>query len=65
MNGQDEEGRTLISLSLMNITDETEEFVEFLIKEKKGDPNIADVNGFTPLHHLVNINMDRLVPRNY
>jgi ankyrin repeat protein len=40
VNGKDEEGRTIISLSLMNITEETEEFVEFLIKEKGGDPNI-------------------------
>lgn len=61
VNGKDENGRTLISLSLMNITPETEEFVEFLIKEKDGDPNIADVNGFTPLHHLANVNLDQAI----
>lgn len=60
VNGKDEEGRTLITLSLLNISEETEEFVEFLIKEKGGDPNIEDVNGFTPLHHLVNINVENL-----
>jgi len=59
VNGKDEDGRTLISLSLMSITDETKEFVEFLIWEKGGDPNIADVNGFTPLHHLANIDLDK------
>jgi ankyrin repeat protein len=57
VNGKDEEGRTIISLSLLNITETTEEFVEFLIKEKGGDPNIEDVNGFTPLHHLCSIDL--------
>jgi ankyrin repeat protein len=61
VNGKDEDGRTLISLSLMNITVETEEFVQFLIKEKEGDPNIADVNGYTPLHHLASIDLTKLV----
>lgn len=62
VNGKDEEGRTLITLSMMNPAKDTEEFVEFLIKEKGGDPNIADVNGYTPLHHLCNINIDKLLP---
>ena len=53
VNGKDDNGRTLISLSLMNLTEETFDFVEFLIKEKGGDPNIADIDGLTGLHHLV------------
>jgi len=60
VNGKDESGRTLISLSIVNQSDENEEFLEFLIKEKGADPNIPDVNGLTPLHHLVKINIDTM-----
>ena len=36
-----------------------------MIKDKGADPNIADVNGFTPLHHLVKLDIDKMVVQNY
>lgn len=55
VNCKDEKGRTLLSLSLININERTEAFVKYLL-EKNADTNIADVDGKTPLHYLADIN---------
>ena len=51
VNGKDDKGRTLIMLSLVYLDDDSEEFVEYLLK-KGADPNIADLEGQTSLHYI-------------
>ena len=60
VNCRDESGWTLISLSIVNQSDEIEELLELLIKEKGADPDIPDENGLTPLHYLVKIDIDTI-----
>jgi ankyrin repeat protein len=38
-------------LALYSLDDESEEFIEFLLK-KGADPNIADLEGETSLHYI-------------
>ena len=52
VNCKDENGRTLISLSIELEGDEALEYIEYLLKEKGADPNIPDLKGLTPLHYL-------------
>jgi ankyrin repeat protein len=52
VNCKDEQGRTLISLAVELNTDEAIEYMTYLLKEKGADPNVPDINGDTPLHHL-------------
>ena len=54
VNGKDEEGRTLVALSCMKPNEESYDFIKFLIEEKRAVSS-TDVNGFTPLHHLVSV----------
>ena len=53
VNCKDEQGRTLISLAVELNNDDSLEYIEYLLKEKGADPNIPDISGETPLHHLV------------
>jgi ankyrin repeat protein/predicted DNA-binding WGR domain protein len=52
INCKDESGRTLLSQSVEVLSKETLKQIKFFIEEKKADPNVADQNGWTPLHHL-------------
>jgi len=49
VNCKDDKGRTLLALCLLNINKKSEEFIHYLLEEKKADPNMADVDGVTPL----------------
>lgn len=52
VNGKDDQGRTLLSMALMNIEDATcFDFVKYLL-DKGADPNLGDVSKFAPLHIL-------------
>lgn len=54
VNCKDEKGRTLLSLAVgLEDCDETLAYIEYLLKEKHADPNIADLSGNTPLYYLV------------
>ena len=60
VNCKDEKGRTLLALTLINLTEESQEFVKHLLK-RKADPNIADNDGLTPLHYLAKDDIDNRV----
>ncbi len=49
VNCWDDKGWTLLALCLLNINKQSEEFVKFLLEEKKADPNIADIDDVSPL----------------
>ena len=49
VNCKDDKGRTLLALCLLTLNEKSEEFITFLLEEKGADPNIADVEGVTPL----------------
>jgi hypothetical protein len=40
VNGKDDDGRTILTLSMANINKETPEFINLLLNEKGADPNI-------------------------
>ena len=52
VNGKDETGRTLVSQSIELLSEESLGQLRYLLEEKKADPNITDVQGYTALHHL-------------
>jgi len=52
VNCKNDTGRTLLSLTLDSITENTVSQVEFLLLKKHADPNIADENGYAPLHYI-------------
>ena len=52
VNGKDESGRTLVSQGVEMLTEESIKHLRILLEVKKADCNIADINGFNPLHHL-------------
>ena len=49
VNCKDDKGWTLLALCLLNVNKQSEEFIEFLLKDKKADPNLADIDDVTPL----------------
>lgn len=52
VNGKDDKGRTLLTMALVDLTDdEVVEFVKFLIN-KGANVNTQDLDGNTPLHLL-------------
>eukprot|EP00826_Nyctotherus_ovalis_P046239 TRINITY_DN5200_c0_g3_i1.p2 TRINITY_DN5200_c0_g3~~TRINITY_DN5200_c0_g3_i1.p2 ORF type:complete len:125 (+),score=30.64 TRINITY_DN5200_c0_g3_i1:31-375(+) len=53
VNCKDEQGRTLISLAAELTNEEALDYMTYLLREKKADPNIADVNNRVPLYYLV------------
>ena len=57
VNCKDEKGNTLLTMSLLDMTESTPDFVQYLL-DKGADPNIKDVNGQTALHYLAKIDID-------
>jgi ankyrin repeat protein len=60
VNCVDDQGRTLVSNSIIALNNENFNHVSFLLKEKKADPNIADVKGLTAFDHLCSHNLEVL-----
>lgn len=52
VNCKDEEGRTLLSRSVDMLSASTLEQMEDLLQHRHADPNLPDLQGLTPLHHL-------------
>ena len=52
VNCKDEEGRTLLSRSVDMLSTSTLEQMEDLLLHRHADPNLPDLQGLTPLHHL-------------
>jgi ankyrin repeat protein/predicted DNA-binding WGR domain protein len=52
VNQKDDDGRTLLAQCVMMLNEEALEQLEFLITEKKADPNIPDNGGNSALHIL-------------
>jgi len=52
VNGKDDRGRTLLIMNMIDLSEPScVNFAQFLL-DKGADPNIADVDGNTPLHIL-------------
>ena len=52
VNGKDENGKTLLSILMIDLTDAScLDFAKFLL-DKGGNPNISDLDGNTALHML-------------
>eukprot|EP01015_Nassula_variabilis_P005856 TRINITY_DN1440_c0_g2_i9.p1 TRINITY_DN1440_c0_g2~~TRINITY_DN1440_c0_g2_i9.p1 ORF type:complete len:1034 (-),score=302.89 TRINITY_DN1440_c0_g2_i9:4-3060(-) len=60
VNCKDNNGRTLISLSVDNLTEASMSHIEFLVKDKKADVNIPDLQGLSPLHYVAKLNKDQV-----
>lgn len=60
VNCKDDQGRTMISLSLDSLDEEMLERIKFLI-DKKADCNIADVKGLTPLIYACKMKAESIV----
>ena len=59
VNGKDEEGRTLLTMAISDLSDPTVfEFIKFLI-EKGADPTLTDVDDDTCLHRLATYKRQR------
>lgn len=54
VNCKDENGRTLLTMALLDLNERTAEFVKYLL-EKGADPNLADIEGQTSMHYLAKI----------
>jgi len=52
VNCKDDEGKSLLSLSLESFNQTNVEQIKFLIKEKGADVNLADNEGMAPIHYL-------------
>lgn len=55
VNCKDESGQTILSLAVGMLSEPTLEQMEYLLAVKQADPNIPDLGGNTPLHHLANL----------
>ena len=53
VNCKDDNGRTLLSNAIRNLTEKTVNFAELIITKHKADISIADLQGNTALHHLM------------
>ena len=63
VNCKDEKGRTLLTLSLLDLNERTVDFVKYLLS-KGADPNIADIDQQTALHYLAK-SSNKIVARNH
>lgn len=55
VNFKDEEGCTLLSRCISVLSAATLVQMEDLLKHRNADPNLADLKGLTPLHHLAEL----------
>ena len=56
VNGKDEDGRTLLTMAVEDLSDHTVfDFIKFLL-EKGADATVTDTNGDTLLHRLASYN---------
>eukprot|EP01105_Mastigella_eilhardi_P011727 TRINITY_DN2693_c0_g2_i10.p1 TRINITY_DN2693_c0_g2~~TRINITY_DN2693_c0_g2_i10.p1 ORF type:complete len:1603 (-),score=344.20 TRINITY_DN2693_c0_g2_i10:1449-6257(-) len=55
VNLPDDEGRTMVSHAAGSPSEQSLQQLRFLLKKKIADPNKADKNGDTPLHHLIRV----------
>lgn len=61
VNGKDEEGRTLLTMAISDLSDPSVvDFIKFLV-EKGADPTVVDTEGDTCLHRLASYNKNRRV----
>jgi ankyrin repeat protein len=58
VNCKDEKGRTLLTTSLLAISERTVDFLKYLL-DKGADPNIADIDEQTALHYLAALDFER------
>lgn len=61
VNCANDEGETLIMQAISSMNEGSLNEIEFLLKEKKADPNAANINGMTALHYAAGINPIRSV----
>lgn len=52
VNCTDVEGRTIISRATENLSESTLSQFEFILREKKANPNMSDKHGRSPLHYI-------------
>jgi len=58
VNGKDDNGRTLLALTCIDLSDEKMvDFAEYLLS-KGANPNLPDINGNTVLHALATYTTD-------
>ena len=64
VNCKDNNGKTMLMTSLCNMTEESYSYIKLLLEEKGADPNIADLSGRTPLHHLCKVSIKSIIQAN-
>ncbi len=60
INCKDDNGRTLISVAIDNLSHQSLENIKFLLS-KKADVNLPDLKGWTPLHFAANYELQLLI----
>ncbi|EAS02069.2 WGR domain protein (macronuclear) [Tetrahymena thermophila SB210] len=63
VNCTDVKGRTIISRATEKLNLNNLSQFEFILKEKKANPNMADLQGQSPLHYLCNLSKDDYVSK--
>lgn len=58
VNCKDDEGRTLVSLTVDNLDSEKMEQIRFLVEEKSADVTLTDLKGRGPLYYASNLRVD-------
>ncbi|KAL4491479.1 hypothetical protein ABPG72_008135 [Tetrahymena utriculariae] len=63
VNCTDVKGRTIISRATEKLNLNNLSQFEFILKEKKANPNMADLQGQSPLHYLCNLSKDNYISK--
>ena len=50
----------MVKIASENISNETLDFMDYLLTVKKADANLADIRGWTALHQLANMRVDQI-----